>query len=179
MAKAIGPLMSVKASMSFAKTLVFQGGRGGTNIVRLYKTPANPRTIGQLTQRQKMAAGGKGIKTTSALSDGAAYLRERVQGEGTYATVISSNIIDVFEDVKDFIDNTDNAAIVSAFETAALAHGTEAVREFAPTLPAFSAGGVLIALYMVFSREQHPTLNHNLTNLVAGDAAALVSMIKA
>ena len=177
MAKVIGPLMSVSASMTVGKTLVFQAGRGGTNIVRMYKKPANPQTLLQLAQRQKMAAGGKAIKTTSGKSTGAAFLRTKVQDEGTYATVISSNVISIFDEVKDYMANPVNASVVSAFSAAAATHGTEAVRKFADTLPEFPASAVLIALYMVFSLEQHPTLTHNLTNLVAGDAAKLIGII--
>ena len=178
MAKVIGPLMSVSASMTLGKTLVFQAGRNSTNIVRMYKIPANPRTLLQLAQRQKMAAGGKAIKTVSGESAGAVFLRTKVQNEGTYATVISSNVISIFDEVKDYMTNPANASVVSAFSAAAATQGTEPVRKFAETLPEFSAAGVLIALYMVFSLEQHPTLTHNLTNLVAGDAAALIGIIK-
>lgn len=177
MAKAIGPLMSVNATQKFANTLVFQRGRGGSNIVRLYKVPKNPQTVGQMTQRQKMAAGGKAIKSTGAESAGATFLKTKVVGEGTYATVISSSVIETFDDVKAYIADTENAAVVGAFQTAALGHGTEPARTFGASLPEFSAGAVLISLYLAFSRNQHPTLNHSLSTLVAGDAAALIGVI--
>ena len=131
MAKVIGPLMSVSASMTLGKTLVFQAGRNSTNIVRMYKIPANPRTLLQLAQRQKMAAGGKAIKTTSGESAGATFLRTKVQNEGTYATVISSNVISIFDEVKDYMTTPANASVVSAFSAAAATHRAKATTDYA------------------------------------------------
>ena len=64
MAKVSGPLMSMTASGSFAKTLTF-AQRMGKSVVRHLVTPANPQTAGQVTSRNAVAVAGGAQKWAS------------------------------------------------------------------------------------------------------------------
>lgn len=57
MAKVTGPLMSMQASGAFAETLVF-ANRKGQNVVRQLVIPANPKTNGQITARNRVRVTG-------------------------------------------------------------------------------------------------------------------------
>jgi len=54
MAKLKGPLMSMDARGQLGKTLVFSGWKG-IKDVRSFVIPANPKTVGQVTQREFMS----------------------------------------------------------------------------------------------------------------------------
>lgn len=53
MVKVTGPMMSIDASGTLAKTLVF-GKWKGRNVVRSHAIPANPKTAGQVSTRAMM-----------------------------------------------------------------------------------------------------------------------------
>lgn len=72
MAKVTSPLMSLSASGSFGGAMVFAANKG-RNIVRQLVTPANPRTSGQVTVRNKLrvaAAIQKVINRTMTMHSG-------------------------------------------------------------------------------------------------------------
>lgn len=56
MAKVQGPLFSLKAAGTFAKTLTFQG-RAGTTAVFIPKTPYDTKTVTQLGIRAYIKSG--------------------------------------------------------------------------------------------------------------------------
>ena len=56
MAKVLGPLFSLKAVGTLAKTLVFQG-RAGVTAVFAKKNPYDPKSISQLNVREYISLG--------------------------------------------------------------------------------------------------------------------------
>lgn len=58
MAKTSGPLMSLDASGSFAKTLTYAKWKG-RNYVRHLVTPSNPQTVGQQVARGALGSAGR------------------------------------------------------------------------------------------------------------------------
>jgi len=58
MAKTSGPLMSLDASGSFAKTLTYAKWKG-RNYVRHLVTPSNPQSVGQQTARGALGSAGR------------------------------------------------------------------------------------------------------------------------
>lgn len=179
MSKVTAPLLSLDASGKFADTIVFQNGRGGSKIARLKKNPANPKTLGQETQRQKLALGGKAVKAVGKDSDAEVYLRTVATGENTWASVVSSSAITTFEDVKAYVANAANDDVVAAFQATATTIGAEGVRSFGDTLPEIAAASTLISLYLACSRNGSPVLQKSLATLATTDASALQSYITA
>jgi len=56
MAKVQGPLMSLKATGTFGKTLTYQG-RAGSTAVFLPKTPYDPKSVAQVAHREYVKRG--------------------------------------------------------------------------------------------------------------------------
>lgn len=68
MAKVTGPLMSMSASGKIADAIVFFGWKG-TNVVRQWLKPSNPKSTGQGDTR--IAMGGTGRAVGKIIADGA------------------------------------------------------------------------------------------------------------
>lgn len=95
MAKVTGPLQSFSASGSVAKALTFMSHLG-RNVVRGYKVPSNPKTVGQGNQRLIFASAGQAVASLVNPSDVYAEVKTLIPSGSTVPSELVKGIIGLF-----------------------------------------------------------------------------------
>ena len=122
MAKVSGPLMSMTASGSLAKTLCFSVWKGKA-YVRNHVIPSNPQSDGQQTARSGLGAAGKMNHFVAPASTVGAYLVAHApQGQSGVSFYAGHQIADFAQSKTDYEDS-DNTTVKGYFDTAAASLG--------------------------------------------------------
>lgn len=130
MSKVLGPLMSLTASQTFAKTITYARSRG-QNVVRLKSNPSNPKTTGQMAGRAFFAAGGKISKVSDPMETLAAFIKPITPTTLTWVNYLIRNMLGTnnanIEASKTAYETVGNATVKGYFDDAAGQVGIEAV----------------------------------------------------
>lgn len=130
MSKVLGPLMSLTASQTFAKTITYARSRG-QNVVRLKSNPSNPKTETQMAGRAFFAAGGKISKASDPTEALAEYLKPLTPTTLTWINYLIRNMLGTnnvnIEASKVAYNTVGNATVKGYFDDAAGQAGIEAV----------------------------------------------------
>lgn len=130
MSKVLGPLMSLTASQTFAKTITYARSRG-QNVVRLKSDPSNPQTTSQMAGRAFFAAGGKISKASDPMETLAAYIKPLTPTTLTWINYLIRNMLGTnnvnIEASKTAYNTGGNATVKGYFNDAAAQAGVEAV----------------------------------------------------
>jgi hypothetical protein len=150
MAKVLGPLLSLSARQTFAKTLTFSNWKG-VATVRLKSQPSNPATTSQQTNRAYLAAGGKVAKATDPEEALATYLRTVTPAQQSYISYfvqqcMGSNNATVSAALTAY-NLPANATVKGYFDDAASQAGVQPVNIGSESYEQITAGGVLAIAY--------------------------------
>ena len=136
-------------------------------------------TVAQAAQRLLQGSGSKFLpairrKGNGATVDSPAYtqLKTRLVLPETWTSPFAREYNGAFDEVKAYVANPANSAVVSAFATTA---GKLQILDFSvsPTGDIVSAAQIAICAYIALANNRTPGLTHTLANLVAADAQAL------
>lgn len=122
MAKTSGPLMSIEASGSFAKTLTFAKNRG-VQYVRQLVIPRNPQSVAQQTPRAAMGAAGRFNSYVASTGELYQSLAAAAPNELSATSYYAKKQAMTFSASKTAYETAGNATIKGYFDTAAASLG--------------------------------------------------------
>jgi len=122
MAKTSGPLMSLDASGSFAKTLTFAKWKG-RNYVRHLVVPTNPQTTGQQNSRAALGSAGKVNSHIEMGSDAQTKLNAAAPSGQSGVAFYAGRQASFFSTSKTDYANATYSTIKGYFDTAAATLG--------------------------------------------------------